>query len=456
MTLCPSVEAQSSNTLVSNIDKTQTNFGALTGNVRAQKFTTGSSAFGYTLTSIEAVADRTITSANNLLVQVCGVAADGRPNLSNIIANLNVPSRTLAAGNVVFSAPANTTLDPNTSYFLVLINRTGTNGPTSGTISYTTSNDEQGATGWSIANSGYRINRRVSGSWTSITPKIRMRVNGTATSGKVYAISSSATTVEGVGAQLDVTLGENAPAGGLTLNVAYDYTNGSAVRGDLGALVFNRVVVPPGSKTTKLIIRTKSDNLVEGDETFQVKLSTSASGWREASTGAGTATVTIADDDADLAKIAFGTNAQATTNYTRAVSEDLSSGSLNVPLTISHLPQTSTTFNIEVLSTSTATENTDYRIGTKSVTFGPTSNKTQQLTVNLINDALGENAETIELRVAAADDPVNDLGDHYTRNANSSKATITINSEDVPHALTNLRTTSGNQRLDLTQVCHYG
>ena len=173
-------------------------------------------------------------------------------------------------------------------------------------------------------------------------------------------------------------------------------------------------------------------------------------GWTALETGADTATVTITDDDDDNAKIAFGTGAGATSAYTATVAENVAGSSLNVPVTVSHLPQASTTFDIEVLISSTATENTDYRIGTKSVTFTPTGSKTQNLTVTLIDDTVGEAPETIRLKIAAADDPVDDLGDHYARDANGAQATLTITSEDPPPAPANLRAQAGKERLTLT------
>ena len=86
--------------------------------------------------------------------------------------------------------------------------------------------------------------------------------------------------------------------------------------------------------------------------------------------------------------------------------EDVTGGTLDVPVTVNRLPGSSTTFDIEVLATGTATDGADYRIETKSVTFGPTDNsKTKNLSVAITNDPALEPDETIELRIAAADRP---------------------------------------------------
>ena len=190
------------------------------------------------------------------------------------------------------------------------------------------------------------------------------------------------------------------------------------------------------------------DDLVEDDETFTITL-VPPTGW--SAQPHATTTVTITDDDRAAAKIAFGSNAAGTSKYTASVDEDVTGGTLDVPVTVSHLPGASTTFVVEVVSTSSATEGADYRIDTKSVTFGPTDNsKTKNLGITITNDTDSEFDETIELRIAAADRPKDDLGDHYARDANGSRATLTItNDDDVPAGPTGLGFTPGNAKLGL-------
>ena len=127
-----------------------------------------------------------------------------------------------------------------------------------------------------------------------------------------------------------------------------------------------------------------------------------------------------------LRKSPLAAIAAATGAYTATVAENVSGGSLNVPVTVSHLPDSSVTFNVEVLSTGTTTEGDDYTIATKSVTFGPDSAKTQNIAVSIIHDRPTDNGETIQLRIVAADSPVDDLGDHYARHASGATATITL------------------------------
>ena len=218
---------------------------------------------------------------------------------------------------------------------------------------------------------------------------------------KTYKIERTKTAAEGASATFTVTLGR-APtdSAGQTLNVAYSYPDSTATSADLNSPP-TTVTVAQNSDTGTLTMPIAQDALVEGTETVTVTISSSASGWNPATAGANVATITITDDEAANAKIAFhASNAAATTAYTDSEDEDVSGGMLTVPVTVSALPQSNTTFDVEVVSSgTTATENTDYRIGTKSVTFGSSGSKTRNVSIGLTNDALVENDETIKLKI---------------------------------------------------------
>ena len=220
---------------------------------------------------------------------------------------------------------------------------------------------------------------------------------------KTYRITATKTVAEAdsASAALTVTLGR-APtdSAGLTLSVSYDYSGSAATTADTGTTPTS-ITVAQNATTATLTVPIANDALVEDDETFTVTIRTSASGWNPATTGANVATITITDDEAANAKIAFhASNAAATTAYTDSEDEDVSGGTLTVPVTVSALPQSNTTFDVEVVSSgTTATENTDYRIGTKSVTFGSSGSKTRNVSISLTNDALVENDETIKLKI---------------------------------------------------------
>ena len=145
LALPATAEAQSVTTLVSNIGQgsTLTREFSTRG---AQRFTTGSHATGYTLSTVDVVsADAEGTSFE---AKVCTV--DGGDHPTSTCTNLAGPA-SFAAGTIIFTAPANTVLAPATTYTVVLTpdSELGT------TVNYglTTADGEDAglADGWSIA-----------------------------------------------------------------------------------------------------------------------------------------------------------------------------------------------------------------------------------------------------------------------------------------------------------------
>ncbi len=244
-------------------------------------------------------------------------------------------------------------------------------------------------------------------------------------SGKTVAIDSQVVVTEGSDASLTVTLGEAAPVGGVGVSVAYDYSD-TASSADTGTTT-GTVTVAEGETTATLSVPIFDDELVENTEGFSVTISAPPAGWSLRS-GQVTAVVNITDNDAANAKIAFGSDAAATSEL--AVSAAEGAGSVNVPVTVSHLPQVTTTFAVEVVSTGTTAGSSDYSISASSVTFDSTSSKTQNLVVSLTdNDTIGVDV-TLKLRLAAAAVPKEVFGDNYARDASGSLATLTIEDDD--------------------------
>ncbi|MCY4495465.1 MAG: hypothetical protein OXB92_16600, partial [Acidimicrobiaceae bacterium] len=216
-------------------------------------------------------------------------------------------------------------------------------------LSFTSSNwnSPQSFTVTGVATGASTVSHAVSGSASeypsSLTVQdVAVTVNA---STKTFRIEASETLNEGQTTSLTVTLGRNAPSGGLSLSVAYGYSGSTATSADLNSPP-STVRVNAGSPTATLRVPTRNDALVEGDETFTATITTSVSGWAVVS-GQGSATVTITDDDAAAATIGFGT-AGRTTAHTASVAENVSGGMLNVPVQVSHNPQASITVAVEV------------------------------------------------------------------------------------------------------------
>ena len=167
--------------LVSNIGQAgTTNAFTFLNSSRAQGFTTGSNTGGYTLESIESQMDvlgtLNILTIRTIRAQLWSATSSGTPSVK--VADLTVPS-SITDGPVTFTAPQDTRLNANTTYFFVIFT---TGSVTSLTLPYTLSADEDAgaATGWSIGNTSYYQSRNVpqAGSWTTSTRAARIRVNG--------------------------------------------------------------------------------------------------------------------------------------------------------------------------------------------------------------------------------------------------------------------------------------
>ena len=72
------------------------------------------------------------------------------------------------------------------------------------------------------------------------------------------------------------------------------------------------------------------------------------------------------------------------------------------------------------------------------------------MAVAITDDSDLEPDETIELRIAAADATVDDLGDHYARDGNGALATVTIANDELPPAPTSLQVDVGDGKLGLS------
>ncbi|MXV81208.1 MAG: hypothetical protein F4007_11245 [Chloroflexi bacterium] len=130
---------------VSNIDQAHGSdvYGFTGSQQRAQGFTTGANANGYTLNSVDVKFGNAATSG--VVVRLATGPAAGNSN-ATFVATLTHPSD-YSALNTTFTAPAGTTLKPNTTYYVVL------SGTSNATVRLTASNNEDSgaATGWSVA-----------------------------------------------------------------------------------------------------------------------------------------------------------------------------------------------------------------------------------------------------------------------------------------------------------------
>ena len=160
--------------------------------------------------------------------------------------------------------------------------------------------------------------------------------------------------------------------------------DGTAVAGADYTASTSELVFAPGDTQESVRIAILEDDLIEGDEAFQVLLS----GAQNANIAAEAATVTILDNDtrSDLA-IADAT-----------VLEDAGTSEVRVQLS----PARSTAVTVDwATADGTATAGTDYEADSGVVTFAPGATE-QTINVTVLNDAVDEASETFVVRLSNA------------------------------------------------------
>ena len=170
LALAAPAAAQTTVTLVSNVG--QTAVEAFSSSDRAQAFTTGSNAGGYTLSSVDLV--WAVGETDDAAVSVCTTAGSGFPTAT--CTAFTAPG-TFAAGTVTFTASPAMTLAKETTYTVVVdpggdilnLGNTAVNEEDSG-----------GATGWSIADAYHFKNS--SDAWqllTNVSYSLQITLKGT-------------------------------------------------------------------------------------------------------------------------------------------------------------------------------------------------------------------------------------------------------------------------------------
>ena len=156
--------------LVKNTGQTSsTLFADLTSTFikRAQAFTTGAEANGYTLSSIGIkffAIDQTSTAGGHLVATLNAVASNGNPGAS--LCTLGDPSSFTSSGVQTFSAPVGCpTLAAGTTYFVVIERVQDNQQSISLTLATANSEDTGGAAGWSVGNR--RHNLQSGESWSN-------------------------------------------------------------------------------------------------------------------------------------------------------------------------------------------------------------------------------------------------------------------------------------------------
>ena len=207
-----------------------------------------------------------------------------------------------------------------------------------------------------------------------------------------------------------------------TTTVSYTVSGGSASAGDYVA-PSGTVTIAAGSTTATIDVAVIDDTLVEDTETLEITLSAITSGDPEISLGTTNATIDLIDNDtAEVQFVLVSSSVAETYGGDHAVAIQLNTSPTNATLTIA------VSVDVETLATSTATGGgVDYTLNPSSVTFsvgagnGDTANV---LVTGIVDDAIAEGDETINLQVDALTGPATIDGDYDTH-------TVTIDDDDM-------------------------
>ena len=413
-------------TLVSNASETSS--GSENGG-HAQSFRTGTNPDGYTITEVQIhLGTHQLTTH----VAIAKIHENNSGEPGNDIATLTKSTTLLADSLNTFTAPAGTTLEPSTTYWVVV--NDGVQNSTTWRLALTPANDETGETGWDIGNN--RLWKASGTTWNTSTESLIMVVKGTSIT-NLSIIDASAT--EGDDIVFTVNL-----SGTSADDVTFDYATRRQSDDNSEAIDFTTTTgtgtITAGSTYTTITVPTFDDgtnlpdSTYEGDETFTITISNPTLAGISQATAKGT----ILDDES-LPTVKFIANNRVTAEHT---------GSITDFTLFSIVPKGEQTSQISLTLAGTATRNDDYVI--TSTTLTVSANQSQLGTpITLVNDNVAEVTETVIITVVAASaniqvDPefstrtltITDDDEHptlsftsetYNVNENAGHAVLTVN-----------------------------
>ena len=391
---------------------------------RAAKFTTGSNSAGYTVSSVSVAVGDFRNAGQTFTVKI---QADG-DTPGAVVADLTSPSTLVADSNNTFTAPADTVLAANTTYFLVIYVSITTTGHAA--FSITGSNAQTGETGWSIADNSLYVwppmaGEPSAGDWASSggfgTQVPQFAINGsaiTATAG-VTTQATDATATEGSTtdtATFTVALATQ-PSSPVTVTVTAP--SGLTLDGPDGATAFTSDEALSFStsswSTAQTVTVRATDNSADDPGVRELAVTYSATSSDDDYSGlTGTAaTIEVTDDDeteVTLAGTAGNVEEGGTKEFTVTLNRGLVDGEvLPAPLSFGGAAMRGTDYTTAcptTLPTGVTCHNLD-TAATPTVTFtGPSTGATATsvtLTLTARTDSATEGSETVTIGLGALD-----------------------------------------------------
>ena len=211
-----------------------------------------------------------------------------------------------------YTAPANTILQANTTYWIVLNEEQAQTDWQGWGRAASTGEDSASLPGWSIGDS--RLQKRGT-SWHTAADSLQIDIRGHKNADPKLGIAA-ASALEGSAVRFTVSL-DNPTDGAVT--VQYDTADDTAIAGtDYTAVSSGTLTIPAGDSVAEFSIDTTEDGVDEADETFTVTLSNPSSnadlGTDKSATG------TILDGDGKPAVSAIGASATEGSNLSFTVS----------------------------------------------------------------------------------------------------------------------------------------
>ena len=274
------LSAQAQTTAITLVSNTGEIVGAGSSNFGAQSFETGSNADGYTVSEV----DIHLGTAANKSTTVKIREDDGSDEPGALVATPNNPATLTNSGLNTFTAPADTTLAADTTYW-ISVNEGSSNRASFIT---TSGNGQTGEPGWSIGNQRLWRSSEGEGWATSHDLSFLIAIKGTAPTDVKLVLSTSTLTVGEAGSgTFTVKLGTQ-PSANVTVSVSSDDTGAAT------ASPASRIFTTTNWNTTKTVTVSGVNDLDTNVESVTVSLA--ASGGDYAGKTA-SVSVRVTDDD---------------------------------------------------------------------------------------------------------------------------------------------------------------
>ena len=389
-------------TLVSNTSETS---NSSSNGTHAQSFRTGTNPTGYTITEVRLLLGEYVAGNNQTAAKI-SENNGGEPG--NVVATLTNPSSLLPETLNTFTAPAGTTLEPSTTYWVVV--NDGLTITYTWKYAFTPADGQTGETSWDIGND--RLRRISSTNWNTSTSSLIIAIKGQINYPNLSIAPASAT--EGDDIVFTVNLSATSAD-----DVTFEYATSRQSDDTSEAIDFTTTTgtetIAAGNSAAIITVPTYDDgtnndttSVYEGDETFTFTIfNPTVAGISQA-----TAKGTILDDER-LPTIKFLTS-------DRTVSEN--AGAINDFILFSVVPKSEHSSQISLTLAGTATRNDDYDIISTTLTV---SNHQTQVgrQITLVNSNIAELDETVIITVVAASADIQVDPDFSTR-------TLTITDDD--------------------------